>query len=323
MPCGAWRRPADRAGELRTLSLQTALPDLREQAVAAARAAADLLREIDPPAPALAAHLAFRYTVQHELVLRVIEAGRPTDAARLADEAIALGRRAAAAPGADVRTVAGGLRTLSLQTALPDLREQAVAAARAAADLLREIDPPAPALAEHLAFRYTVQHEFVLRVIEAGRPTDAARLADEAIALGRRAAAAPGADVRGVASQLHTLSLQTALPDLRAQSVAAAVAAADLLRPLEPPMPALAPHLMLRGTVLRDLTLRLIEAGRTPEAAGPADEAIFVLKRAVVAGGNAPSIRQVLSSFALQLAGGGLQAQSEAAQQAAQEIPEG
>ena len=186
-----------------------------------------------------------------------------------------------------------------------------------------EINPPAPALAEHLAFRYTVQHEFVLRVIEAGRPTDAVRLADEAIALGRRAAAAPGADVRGVASQLHTLSLQTALPNLRAQSVAAAVAAADLLRPLEPPMPALAPHLMLRGTVLRDLTLRLIEAGRTPEAAGPADEAIFVLKRAVVAGGNAPSIRQVLSSFALQLAGGGLQAQSEAAQQAAQEIPEG
>ena len=183
------------ARELHTLSLQIALPELRAQAVAAAETAADLLRSFDSPAPALAEHLALRLTVLHVLALRLIEAGRTADAVGPSHEAVLVGRRAGAADGADVRGVAGELRTLSLHIALPELREQSVAAAAAAADLLRSFDPPSPALTEHLAFRLTVLHELVLRVIEAGRPTDAVGLADEAVAVGRRAGAASGANV--------------------------------------------------------------------------------------------------------------------------------
>jgi hypothetical protein len=302
------------AGQLHTLCLQIALPALREQAIAAARAGADILR---PAAGSDPAQQSLLGALLHALVNRLIDAGRTSEAREAAAECVAVRRLCSRLAGADVPALAGQLHTLSAQTALPALREEAVAAARAGADMMRErIGGGQPTVPDGLLHGLLL-HALVLRLIDAARPADAAAPADESIQVRRRTATSPGADARGVAGQLHTLSLQVARPELRVQAIDAAEAAADVLRAIAPALEGLAAHLLFTGTVLQGLTSRLIEGGRLDAARARAREVIEVLQRAASAGADHHDVRTRLVTFAGVLGGAGLREESAAATAAA------
>ena len=85
-----------------------------------------------------------------------------------------------------------------------------------------------------------------------------------------QAAAVPGADLSAIAGQLMDLSAQTArLAGLASQALEIQQAAADVLGQVTP-APQDLTFRQLRPDVLHTLTLRFIEASRSPEALAPA-----------------------------------------------------
>jgi len=109
--------------------------DCLPEAAEAAQAAADVLRGFAPPPAGQTAYLLQFANALFVLVVRLIEAGRVDEAVTAAHEMVAVARRAAAASGADVSTIASLLLDLSGQLAGAGRQAEAAEVAQAAADL--------------------------------------------------------------------------------------------------------------------------------------------------------------------------------------------
>jgi hypothetical protein len=133
---GAPQSVLEEASLLLAKSSQLALAGLRPEAVEAAEAAAGVLRVAAPDGET--AYLWLFTQALDMWTVRLIEAVRLDDAAKAAHETVQVSRQAAAAAGADVNAIASLLLALFPQLANAGLRAEAVEAAQAAADVLRE-----------------------------------------------------------------------------------------------------------------------------------------------------------------------------------------
>jgi tetratricopeptide (TPR) repeat protein len=193
-----------------------------------AQAEADVLRGFEPTPAGQAAHLLLLEQALFTQAARLIEAGRIDEAVTAAHEMVAVARRAAAASGADVNTIASLLLDLSGQLAVAGRHPEAAEAAQAAADVLRGFAPPPAGQTAYLLHFVNALFVSVVRLIEAGRVDEAVTAAHEMVAVARRAAAASGADVNTIASLLLDLSGQLAGAGRPAEAAEVARAAADL-----------------------------------------------------------------------------------------------
>ncbi len=224
-------------------------------------------------------------------------------------------------PVTGVDSLAVRLLSLAAQLYGAGRTAEAPAPAQAAADVLRGIQPPPEAEAAHWRLFGWALHNLASYLLPAGRADEAVAAAAEAVQAYRRAAAASGADVPWVANQLLGLAAQLYGADRKAEAVAPAQAAADVLRGLQPPPEAEAAHWRLFGWALHNLVSYLIPAGRIDEAVGPAEEAVAAYRRAAsVSGADVTGIANQLLSLAAQLANAGLNAESAAAAQAAADV---
>jgi hypothetical protein len=120
-----------------------------------------------------------------------------------------------------------------------------------------------------------------------------------------QAAAAPGADLSGIAGQLMEVSAQTArLSGLASQALEIQQAAVEVLGRITP-VPQDPAFLELRAEALHTLALRFIEAGRSPEAVAPAGQAIHAYRDlAGTPGADRAAIAQSLLTLSTQVANG-------------------
>jgi hypothetical protein len=220
----------DQASQLLAKSSQLATAGQHSEAVQAAQAASDALRSFQAPADAQTAYLWLYTQALYTLTVRLIEAGRLNDAAAAASQTVQISRQAAAAPGADVISIASLMMTLSGQLSIAGVRPAAVDTAQAAADELRGFQPPPDGQAAYLWLFTQALYAWTVRLIEAGRLGEAATAAEQTVQAARQAAAAPGADASPIASLMMTLSGQLSIAGVRPAAVDAAQAAADILR---------------------------------------------------------------------------------------------
>ncbi len=125
--------------------------------------------------------------------------------------------------------------------------------------------------------------------------------ANDAIAACQRSVAAGNEPVY-VASELHTLSSWAADRDGAIQTaIDAAVAGADLLRPLSPQAGEEAPFYRTFAILLLDVFTREVTAGRPDLAATPAEEAIQAYRQLAAAGVSAIDVSDALMTLSLRV----------------------
>jgi tetratricopeptide (TPR) repeat protein len=227
-------------------------------------------------------------------------------------------RQAAAVPGADVMAIARQLAALSVQLSAAGQAEDAVRAQRAAVDVLRGIAPPGGLEAEHLTLLAEFLHTLAARLLEAGRPEEAAASGREAVAAYRQAASAVGADVGQIARNLSLLSKLFSSLGLLADALAALQVAVDALRAFTPPDHLQAEHQNLLAEMLHNLTARLLDLGRLEDAAVSAGHAIACYSQAAtILWAEVAATARQLVALAKRLSVSGLAAQAAQAQRAA------
>ena len=128
----------DEARQLLAKSAQLAGDGQRLEAVQTAQIATNELRGLQPPADGQTAYLWLFTQALYTWTVRLIEAGRPEEAATAARETIQVAGQAAASPDADASAIASLMLALSSQLATAGLRPGAVDAAQAAVDIMRE-----------------------------------------------------------------------------------------------------------------------------------------------------------------------------------------
>jgi tetratricopeptide (TPR) repeat protein len=297
---------------------------LYAEAVAAAQAAVEELRTIRPAPGAEAAHSRLLGDALHILVVWLILAGRIGDAVQPAREAVEAYRRAAAASGADagaLTAIAQQLLGLSHWLGGREQYAEAVAAAQAAVDVLHGFEPAPGTEAAHSRLLGDALHILVVWLILAGRIGDAVQPAREAVEAYRQAAAAPDADRFAIAQQLLGLSHWLGGRGLYAEAVAAAQAAVDVLRMIEPAPGTEAAHSRLLADTLHTLVIWLILAGPVDNAVQPARETVEAYRQAAAApDADRLAIAQQLKLLSQWLGGAGLQVEAAAAAQAAEDV---
>jgi hypothetical protein len=135
---GAPQSLLEEASLLLTKSSQLASAGLRAEAVEAAQAAVGMLRGFVSPPDGQTAYLWLFTQALDAWTVRLIEAGRLDEAARAAHETVQVARQAAAAPGADVNSIASLMMALSRELASAGLHAEGGEMAQAAADVVRE-----------------------------------------------------------------------------------------------------------------------------------------------------------------------------------------
>jgi DNA-binding TFAR19-related protein (PDSD5 family) len=169
---------------------------------------------------------------------------------------------------------ASGLLAESARDAAAGKAAEAVDAAQQAVSVLERADATADRRLDYLTMRAEALHTLVLRLIAAGRIPEAVAPASLAVASYRALADAPGADRVAVARSLLDLCGQITPAQQQSAAVDAAEAAAEILGGMTPPVPPDLGFLGLRAEALHTLVLRLIAAGRIPEAVAPASLAV-------------------------------------------------
>ncbi|MER7585220.1 hypothetical protein [Kitasatospora sp. NPDC097691] len=223
------------------------------EAVAPARAAVDVLHEIQPPPNHEAKYLSFLADALLNLVSRLEAAGRPGEVAPFAQEATQVYRQAAhVSTGESVMQIAASLMALSALEDLVSLKAEAATAAQAAVDVLHDIQPPPGHEADYFALLAEELLNLVSRLITAGRPGEVAPFAQEATKVYRQAAhVSTGESVMQIAAFLLTLSSRVAAVSLKAEAATAAQAAVDVLHDIQPPPGHEADYFALLAQALR------------------------------------------------------------------------
>ncbi|MCX5256818.1 Ig-like domain-containing protein [Streptomyces canus] len=213
------------------LHLSTDVSDvfLTAAAVTAAQTAVNVLHDIQPPSGHEAEYFSSLARVLHDLVVRLTTAGRPGEVAQHAREAAHVYRQAASvSAGETVMQIAAELLTLSSRVAAIALTTEAVAAAQAAVDVLRDIQPPPGQEAEYFSLLAQALHTLTRRHIEDGNSDQARAAARETIQAYRQIAATADADVAAVGNNLLIFSSELGTAGLEAESTAAAQAAVEV-----------------------------------------------------------------------------------------------
>jgi Domain of unknown function (DUF4185) len=180
----------------------------------------------------------------------------------------------ASRPGFDMASgTAMSLLADSAQAAAAGQTTEAAEDAQQAVTVLGSVDVAFDQRPSYLSLLAEVQHTLVLRLIAAGRIAEAVGPASAAAAAYTALAAVPGADRIGIAQSLLALCDQITPAQQQTAAVEAAQDAADIVSGTTPPVPPDAGYLGLLAQAQHILVLRLIAAGRIPEAVGPADHA--------------------------------------------------
>ncbi|MED2693805.1 hypothetical protein [Bacillus toyonensis] len=244
----------------------------------------------------------------HLMAVRLIQAGRKNEVVGLAREAVQLYRQLAVLSGKNVMIIARYLLDLSFQLCNgAGLCGEALEPARVAVDLLRGFQPPSDKKKEHLELLAYALYILTVRLIQAGRKSEAVGPARETVQLYRQLAVLSGADVMMIVRYLLDLSSQLCNgAGLCDEAVEPARVAVDLLRGFQPPSDKKKEHLELLAYALYILTVRLIQAGRKNEAVDPARETVQLYRQlAVLSGADVMVIVRYLLDLSSQLCNGG------------------
>lgn len=200
----------DVADELTRLAGLMSAPEvgLPAESVDAQRAVLEMLRTYTPPAGRREhrrEHRRMLVEAKHNLIVRLIADHRPGEAIALAAETIRDYRAYAALPGARVLRTADNLSTLHKQLN-PVSATDALNAQQAAVAVLEAFTPPPADRATHRITLADARHTLMARLIDAGRPAEAAALTARTVADYRQYAAAENADVQRVLSELAKLA---------------------------------------------------------------------------------------------------------------------
>ena len=212
--------------------------------------------------------------------VQLIAAQQAEEARPVAVEAVAVYLLAARAPLPDTVAVVQQLLSLSSQWANTSHPAEAVAPAQAAVDVLRDLEPAPGSELVHLSKLAEAWFTLTLRLIEAGRVEEALQPALDTVAIYRRTAATPGADVVSIAQNLIFLSSHLANARQPAAAVAPAQAAVDVLHGLAPSPGA---QMAKLAEACHTLALRLKEVGRVREALPPAREGLELYRQLAIA----------------------------------------
>jgi hypothetical protein len=188
-----------------------------------------------PPAQAVLQHRRVLAQSLHVLTRWLLLAGGTGEARAAAEEAFEAYRQWAAAPDAEVATVASAILSFSAELNSADLHAEPVAGAQTAAQILHQYPPPPAALPQHRRVLAQAVHLLTRWLIFAGRIAEAHLAALDAIDAYRQWAATPDVDPATAASGLLSFSSELNSANLHAESVAAARAAAQILRQFPPP----------------------------------------------------------------------------------------
>ncbi|ACU35035.1 Tetratricopeptide TPR_4 [Actinosynnema mirum DSM 43827] len=180
---GAGEDPVERAELHGVLSARAALAHLREEAVEAALAEVELCRDLADADPV--EHRSALADAVGDLAVRLVAAGRPVDALRASEEAVALCELAAAEDEDCLPRLAAALEQLGLRHAgLGDQAASLLALTEACA-LQQRLAEHNPALFRMDLAR--VSHQLAVRAFESGK--DGAQATDAAVRRWRRVAA--------------------------------------------------------------------------------------------------------------------------------------
>jgi hypothetical protein len=175
-------------------------------------------------------HLRRVASALHTDTVRLMAAGQAAEASAASRRAIEAYREVAGTAGADVVEVSQQLLGLSSDLTNGGLHADSAAAAQAAAEVLRGVQPSAEMLLAHRQQLASALHMHTVRLMAAGQAAEASAASRRAIEAYREVAGTAGADVVEVSQQLLGLSSDLTNGGLHADSAAAAQAAAEVLR---------------------------------------------------------------------------------------------
>ncbi|WP_459864135.1 tetratricopeptide repeat protein [Endothiovibrio diazotrophicus] len=294
---------AEKAGHLNNASARLYDLGRREEALDAAREAAEIRRQLAEARPdAFRPNLAMSL---NNLANCLSDLGRREEALDAAREAVEIRRQLAAArPDAFRPDLAGSLNNLA--NSLSDLgrREEALDAAREAADLYRQLAETQPdAFRPDLAMSLNNLATFLSNL---GRREEAFDAAREAVEIRRQLAAArPDAFRPNLAMSLNNLATFLSRLGQQEKALDAAREAADLYRQLAAARPdAFRPDLAMS---LNNLASSLSDLGRREEALDAAREAADLYRQLAEARPDAfrPDLATSLNNLATFLSGPG------------------
>ena len=291
------------AAALDNLATRLAEAGRRDEALAPAREAASLYRQLAEVAPA--AYLPDFAGALNNLGIQLADAGRRDEALAAAREAVAIRRQLAeAAPAAHLPDLAAALNNLGNRLAWAGRRDEALAAAREAVAIRRQLAEAAPAA--YLPDLASVLNNLGNRLAEAGRRDEALAPVQEAASLYRQLAeAAPAAYLPDFATALLNLGVRLAeagRPDEALAPVQEAVAISRQLAEVAP-----AAYLPDLAGALNNLGVQLAGAGHPDEALAPAREAASLYRQLAEAAPAAhlPHLASALNNLGNRLAEAG------------------
>ncbi|PEU03389.1 hypothetical protein COD79_18715 [Bacillus cereus] len=244
------------------------------------QAAVDILREFEPPSDKKKEYLElFAYSL-YILSIRFILAGRGSEATGPAREAVQQYRQLAAMSGADVMVIARYLADLSLHLCnVAGLCLDAINPQQVAVDILRGFEPPSDKKKEYLELLAYSYYILAVRLILAGRGSEATGPAKNAVQQYRQLTIISGVDVMEIAQYLADLSLHLCnVAQLCADAVNPQQAAVDILRGFQPPPDKKKDYLKLFAYSLYILAIRFIQANKGSEAVGPTEEVVHLYR---------------------------------------------
>ena len=220
-----------------------------------------------------------------------------------------------------VSGTARGLLADSAQAAAAGQTTEAADDAQQAVTVLGSVAVAPDQRLGFLSLLAEAQHTLVLRLIAAGRIPEAVGPASAAAAAYKALAEMPGTDRIAIARSLLALCDQITPAQQQTAAVDAAQGAADIVSKTAPPGPPDAGYLGLLAQAQHTLVLRLIAAGRAPEAVALAGQAISACKTyAAAPGADIAQAGRDLTELAAQLQAVGDAADAAAAQQAAHDL---
>jgi tetratricopeptide (TPR) repeat protein len=296
---GRAERMPSQATACNNLSNSLSAVGQREAALAPAKEAAELYRELAAKAPdAYRQGLAMALNT---LAVRLSNVGKREAALAPAQEAVDLYRELAAkAPEAYRPALAMALNNLAAHLSAVGQREAALAPAKEAAELYRELAAKAPdAYRPALAMAL---NNLATSLSEVGQREAALAPAKEAVAICRELAAkAPDAYRPALAMALNNLANRLSAVGQREAALAPAEEAADLYRELAAKAPdAYRPAL---ASALNNLATSLSGVGQREAALAPAKEAVAIRRELAAKAPDAyrPDLAMALNNLAISL----------------------
>lgn len=198
----------DAARDLTSISRELSGLGQAGLAVEAQQTAVDALAMVSPSDSDRADYLITLAEARHNLIFRLVDAGRIADGLALAPETISDYRQYLVLPGADLERTAQDLTVLSKVLVDEGAPGSALDAQQAAVDALQRFTPAPDGRLDYLIRFTEAKHNLVFRAIDAGHLDQAVALVPETIAGYQDYVALPGADLARAAQDLRELAAE-------------------------------------------------------------------------------------------------------------------